>query len=300
MQEAAILANVNWPELAEQYSDRLISGALNVIAAAVILIVGLWVAGAASRTVKRVSARHPRIDQTLANFFASIVRYALIAFVIVAVLNRFGVETTSIVAVLGATALAIGLALQGTLSNLAAGVLIIFFRPYRLGDFIEAAGRTGTVARITLFTTELDTIENMRLVLPNGLCWGAPMLNYTSNHKRRADLTFSVAYDADIAQALSVVEQTVLADRRVHREPEPIVKVRALADFSVNILVRYWCNTSDAFDLSLDLNKAIKEALDAAGISIPFPTTMNYEVRVDPQGRPLAAPKGFASVEEQE
>lgn len=275
----------DWPALLDQYSKPLIDGALNIVAAIVILLAGLWIAGFAGRAVRRLSRRHPRIDSTLAAVFASVVRYGLIAVVLLAVLNRFGVETTSIVAVLGAAALAIGLALQGTLSNLAAGVMLVLFRPYRIGDFVEVGGRMGSVRDVTLFTTELTTLDNLRVTLPNGLCWGAPMVNYTINDTRRTELTLSVAYDTDLNKAMAVVKETLESDARVFGDPEPFIKVRALGDFSVDIVVRYWTATADALDLQFDLTKAIKEAFDRAGIVIPFPTTLNYEVRKDGQFR---------------
>lgn len=168
------------------YGEVLIAGALNVLAAAAILVIGLWLAAWGAKTVKNLSARHPRIDDTLAAFFAWIVRYGLTAFVIIAVLNRFGVATTSIVAVVGASALAIGLALQGTLSNVAAGVMLILFRPYRIGDFVEVGGQRGTVRDVNLFTTELATPQNVKVVLPNGLCWDAPMINFHGHPARRS------------------------------------------------------------------------------------------------------------------
>src|SRR5262249_7781059 len=154
-------------------------------------------------------------------------------FVVVAVLNRFGVATTSIVAVLGASALAIGLALQGTLSNLAAGVMLMLFRPYRLGDTVELHGRLGVVEGVTLFTTEITTPQNIKIVLPNGLCWGAPMVNYTAHPRRRIDLDFSVAYDSDLERAISVLKAAAEAEPRVLAEPAARVDVTKLGDFAV-------------------------------------------------------------------
>ncbi|MGE0828539.1 MAG: mechanosensitive ion channel family protein [Hyphomonadaceae bacterium] len=271
----------SWEQIAERYADQLIAGALNVLAAAAILIIGLWIAGFAARSVRRAAKRNPRIDYTLASVLASIVRYAIIAIVLLAVLHRFGVETTSIVALFGAAALAVGLALQGTLSNLAAGVMIVVFRPYSIGDFVEVSGQQGNVRHINLFTTELATISNLKVVLPNGLCWGAPIINFTAHPTRRTELQFGVDYKSDLNQAIAVITQVLERDSRVHKTPPPFVKVRTLGDFSVTIVARYWTDTPVALDAQFDLTQKVKEALDAAGIAIPFPTTMNYEVRLD-------------------
>jgi len=268
----------DWSALLDQYSKPIIDGALNLVAALAILLIGMWIAGLAAGAVKRASNRHPRFDITLATFFSTIVRYAIMAFVLLAVLNRFGVQTTSIIAVLGAAALAVGLALQGTLSNLAAGVMLVFFRPYRIGDFVEAAGRTGNVKQISLFTTELTTLDNISVILPNGLCWGAPIVNFTVNNTRRTDLLFSISYESDIGKAMRVIQEMLAADERVFKEPEPFIKVRQLGDFSVDILTRYWTKTDVFFDAQLDITRAVKEAFDREEIVIPYPTALNYEV----------------------
>jgi small conductance mechanosensitive channel len=227
--------------------------------------------------MKRLSRQHPRIDDTLAAFFSWIVRYGLMGFVVVAVLNRFGVATTSIVAVIGAGALAIGLALQGTLSNVAAGVMLILFRPYRLGDFVELAGRSGTVEDVNLFTTELTTPQNQRIILPNGLAWGAPMVNYTAHPRRRVDLEFTVAYDTDLDAAIEVLRAVLKAEERVLDDPAPQVNVTKLGDFAITLLVRAWGTSRDYLEIRYALIKAGKEALDAHGIEIPFPTQITYD-----------------------
>ncbi len=257
-----------------RYGDAVFGAALNLIAAIAILIVGLWIAAAAARGVRRLARRHPRLDATLIAFLANGVRYAIVAFVALAVLHRFGVETTSIIAVLGAATLAIGLALQGTLSNVAAGVMLVLFRPYRLGDFVQTGGQQGVVKDISLFTTELATLDNVKVVLPNALCWGAPILNYSAHPKRRTDLTFAVAYDSDLDLAIETIRQAIVRDTRVLAEPPPVVKASALGDFSVTILARYWCDTAHALDLKMDLMRAVKAALDQAGVEIPYPTSV--------------------------
>ncbi|HVY85933.1 MAG TPA: mechanosensitive ion channel domain-containing protein [Caulobacterales bacterium] len=258
----------------------LVGGAINVLIAAAILVFGMWVAVWASNTMRKLSRQHPRVDDTLAAFFAWIVRYGLMAFVIVAVLNRFGVATTSIVAVLGASALAIGLALQGTLSNVAAGVMLMLFRPYRLGDYVELAGKSGTVVDVNLFTTDLTTLDNVKIVLPNSLCWGAAMINYTAHPRRRIDLDFAVAYDTNLDKAIDVLKEAMRAEKRVLLEPPPVVYVKQLGDYAVLLTARAWAPTRDYLSIRFALIKASKEALDANGIVIPFPTNTNYEVRI--------------------
>lgn len=271
------------PELEQLWpiwADMLVKAVLRVLAAAAILGIGLWIANWAGQSMRRLSSKHPRIDDTLASFFAWMVQYALIGFVIIAVLNQFGVATTSIVAVVGASALAIGLALQGTLSNLAAGVMLMLFRPYRLGDYVEVAGRKGTVTDIHLFTTELKTPENARVVLPNSICWGAPMTNFTAHPFRRIDLDFTVSYDTDLNHAIAVLEEVIEGEPKALSDPAPSVHVKALGDFAVVLWMRVWVRTGDFMPAKLSLIKAGKEALDAHGVSIPFPTSVNYEVRL--------------------
>jgi small conductance mechanosensitive channel len=268
-------------EIWTTYGQIFIASALNVVAATAILVIGLWVSAWAGDTMRTMSRKHPRIDDTLAAFFSWIVRYGLMAFVIVAVLNRFGVATTSIVAVIGAGALAIGLALQGTLSNVAAGVMLMLFRPYRLGDHVELAGQNGIVDDIHLFTTELRTLQNIKIVLPNSICWGAPMINYTGYPSRRIDLDFAVAYDTDIEVAISVLNEAMKSDKRVMAEPAPSVVVSQLGDFAIVLAARAWAPARDFIPVRFALLKAGKEALDANRIVIPFPTNTNYEVRLD-------------------
>jgi small conductance mechanosensitive channel len=271
-------------EFWEIYGHDLLASALNVVSAAAILIFGLWIAGWAGDAMRKFSRQHPRIDDTLAAFFSWLVRYALIGFVIVAVLNRFGVATTSIVAVLGASALAIGLALQGTLSNLAAGVMLMLFRPYRLGDTVELHGRLGVVEDVTLFTTEITTPQNIKIVLPNGLCWGAPMVNYTAHPRRRIDLEFSVAYESDLERAMEAILAAAKGEHRVLLEPGAHVDVVKLGDFAVTLQLRVWAKSSDFLAAKFALIKAGKEALDKARIVIPYPTTTTYQFTPNGEG----------------
>jgi len=274
-----------------KYGDAIVDGAVNAGVAAALLFGGLWASGWVAGWVRRASRRHKRIDDTLAAFFASIARWGVIAIVLVAVLDRFGVQTTQIIAVLGAATLAIGLALQGTLSNVAAGVMLVLFRPYRLGDFVEVAGLSGIVKDITIFTTELATVDNVKIVLPNAQCWGAPIRNFTALPTRRLDVTFAVAYECEIATALAVVEAAARADARVLGEPAPLVRIQAFGDFSITILASVWCATRDHYLLRFDLLRAVREALDRAGVAVPYPTTISYQGDpVQRAARPAASP----------
>jgi small conductance mechanosensitive channel len=199
------------------------------------------------------------------------VRYAVIVFTVLAVLDQFGVETTSFIAVLAAAGLAIGLAFQGTLSNIAAGIMLLIFRPFKVGQFIDAAGVSGTVESITLFMTELNTADNVHIIIPNAQLWGAAVKNFSHNSTRRVDIDVGIGYGDDIAIAFQVLKDLVTSDDRVSADPEPSVVVTGLGDSAVNLQVRAWCAASDYWPLRFDLTRQVKESLDKAGISIPFP-----------------------------
>jgi small conductance mechanosensitive channel len=260
----------------------LVAGLMNLGAAALILITGLWISGVLAELVRRAAGRLRNVDATLAAFFSSIVRWSVLALVAIAVLSRFGVETTSLIAVLGAAALAIGLALQGALSHVAAGVMLILFRPYRIGDYVEVSGQKGVVRNIDIFTTELATLDNVRIVLPNGQCWGAPITNFTHHDTRRIDLDVGVSYEDDIDRAIGIVRDAVAADPRVSGDPPVWVKVTKLADHAVNIQARAWCRTQDVPDLRPDLLRRLKLALDAGGVTIAYPTSVTYHIERTP------------------
>lgn len=262
---------------------------LRVLYAAIILIVGLWLAGFISGAIKKRALKSERFDKTLANFFASIVRYVLMAVVIIAVLQKFGVPVTSLVAVLGAATLAIGLALQGTLGNVAAGVMIVMIRPYRLGDYVEIADAGGTVSDINLFYTALDTIGNEHVIVPNGQAWNDVIVNYSTNPRRRTTLNFGISYDDDIDRAMEILIETAKAHEHVLADPEPWVAVSALADSSVNLDLRAWVDQSNFFQTNRDLIKQVKQAFDREGISIPFPHQVEIQKVVEgsKEGIPL-------------
>lgn len=257
--------------------DFLIALVGDVLAAIAILVVGFAVARWAGRRVRGIGGRHAHLDITLFNFLGNVARYVVIAFTFLFVLNTFGVQTTSIVAVIGAAGLAIGLALQGTLSNVAAGVMLIFFRPIKTGDFVEVNGRTGTVRDITLNFTELASIGNVQIIVPNSEVWSNTIVNYSGYDSRQAEWIFGVAYGADLAEAERVIRETIMADPRSRQEPAPFIKVNNLGDFSVDFLVRVWCSADDFFGYQADMKRRVKEALDAAGIEIPFPTRTLFQ-----------------------
>ena len=254
-----------------EYSPYILTFGLKVLGALFVLIVGLRVAGWLAGTVRREALKREGIDDTLGNFFASLVRWALTAAVFIAVLQVFGVQATSFVAVLGALTLAIGLSLQGALGNIASGVMIMLFRPYKIGDFVEIDGATGTVKDINLFQTNLATIDNVKVIIPNTQAIDGAIKNYSGFATRRCDITFGIDYDDDMDKAIAIIRSLAEADERVLSDPEPFVKVVNLGDSSVDIQARLWCKASDLWDLKFFLTKAVKEEFDKQGISIPFP-----------------------------
>jgi small conductance mechanosensitive channel len=258
-------------EVIQTVTEAVATYGLDVVGAVAILIVGLMFAGWAQRATLSALSRINRLDTTLRFFFANIVKYFIVIIVVLAVLNRFGVQTASLIAVLGAAGLAVGLAVQGTLSNVAAGVMLLIFRPFKLGDVIEAGGQTGTVHELGLFLTEINTADNVRISVPNASIWGSSIKNYSFNPTRRVDLVIGIAYDDDIDKAFAAIAEVIAADARGHRAPEPAIAVGELADSSVNLVVRVWCDAGNYWPLKFALTKAIKERLDADGITIPFP-----------------------------
>lgn len=254
-----------------QYAPGAIQWATNILLAVLILIVGYWIAGRVGAFVTRMGQRYEQLDSTVFTFLGSIARYAVLAFTFIAVLNRFGVQTTSIVALLGAAGLAVGLALQGAMSNLAAGVMLMIFRPYKVGDFAEVGGVFGLVDDINLFTTDLKTFDNQHISLPNGKIWGEKIVNHSHHPVRGVDMHFGISYDSDIDRAREVIEKVLASHEHVLKDPAPFVEVETLNDSSVDFLVRPFCDGAHYFDLLYSLPEQIKKAFDAAGIEIPFP-----------------------------
>lgn len=252
--------------------DFVVSVFGSILAAILILITGFVIGGWLRGRLMRVGQMNRHLDATLFSFLGNIVRYVVIGFAFLFVLNTFGVQTTSFVAVIGAAGLAIGLALQGTLSNIAAGVMIVFFRPVKLGDFVEVNGQMGTVKEINLNFIELASIANVQIIIPNSQVWGNTIVNYSAYDSRRAEWVFGVGYGADLKLAEETIRRTILSDPRSRTEPEPFIQVNNLGDFSVDFLVRVWCSSADFFQYQADMKRQVKEALDAAGVEIPFPT----------------------------
>jgi len=251
--------------------EVIVTYGLDVVGAIVILVVGWWIAGRAKGWSRKGLEKTGRVDAMLTGFLSNAVRYTVIVLTVLAVLDRFGVETTSFVAILGATGIAIGLALQGTLSNVAAGVMILFFRPFKVGDFIEGGGQSGTVKEVSLFVTHISTPDNVAIILPNNQLWNAAIKNYSYHDTRRFDLLFGIGYDDDIDKAMAILREMIDADERCHDDPKPLIAVGELADSSVNLVVRIWCASGDYWPLKFDLLKAVKQRFDKEGISIPFP-----------------------------
>ena len=263
--------NIDLAKLWADYGDQILGFGAKAIGALIVLIIGLRVAGWLGGLVRTVSLRQENIDDTLGNFFGSMVRWAVTAAVFIAVLQVFGVPATSFVAILGALTLAIGLSLQGALGNIASGVMIMIFRPYKLGDYVEAAGVAGTVKDINLFQTVLATPDNVQIMVPNSQAIDGVIKNYSGYTTRRVDVTFGIDYGDDIDKAIGIIKSIVDADDRIMRDPEPFAKVVNLGDSAVDIATRNWVSSKDYWDVKFDLTKAVKEAFDQQGISIPYP-----------------------------
>lgn len=255
----------------EQIIALIAAYGLSVIGGFVLLIVGWMAANWVGRTVRRQLEKSGKVDATLRGFFSNLARYVVLALVGIAVLNQFGIQTTSLIAVFGAAGLAIGLALQGTLSDLAAGVMLLIFRPFNVGQYIEAGGQAGTVKELSLFTTELATPDNVQVILPNASVWGSPVVNYSHHATRRVDWTIGISYDDDIGKAFEAAHRVISGEERILPDPEPMAVVSELADSSVNITIRVWVNAADYWAVKFDLARAFKEEFDRSGLSIPFP-----------------------------
>ncbi|MFS4582384.1 mechanosensitive ion channel family protein [Phaeobacter sp. C3_T13_0] len=264
----------------EQWIEQL--GALwplliSAAKALVVLVLGWIAAGVISGAVRRRINATPNLDKTLGNFAASAVRWVLLAMVIIAILGIFGIEATSLVAMLGAATLAIGLALQGTLSDLAAGVMLVLFRPYKLGQYVDVGGTAGTVVDLNLFVTELVTPDNVQIIIPNGQAWGAIITNYSAHDTRRVDMVFGIDYGDSADSAKEVILSLAEADPRVMADPAPWVRVTNLGDSSVDLTARLWCKAADYWELKFAMTQAVKEAFDDKGISIPYPHSVEIK-----------------------
>lgn len=211
------------------------------------------------------------VEATLVPFVSGLIYYLVVAMVAVAALGMVGIQTASVIAVLGAAGLAVGLALQGTLSNFAAGVMLLVFRPFKVGDYVDVGGNGGTVTAVGMFSTHLNTPDNVAIVIPNTAVWGGTIKNYAANETRRVDMVVGIAYDDNIGVAVDTIQRVMSGDQRILADPAPVIAVNELGDSSVNLVVRPWCNRADYWALKWDLTRRFKEQLEAAGCSIPFP-----------------------------
>ena len=243
---------------------------LKVVAAIAVLIIGRLVAKLVQKIIEKIMAKGKQ-EQTLISFVSHLVYAAMMAFVIIAALGQLGIQTASFVAVLGAAGLAIGLALQGSLANFAAGVLMIIFKPFKVGDYIEGGGVAGVVEEIQIFTTQLTTPDNKQVIVPNAQMTGGNIVNYSCKGTRRVDLVAGIGYSDDIDKARGVLEGILAAESRILEDPAPVIAVSELADSSVNFVVRPWVKVDDYWGVYFALNEAIKKQFDVNGVSIPFP-----------------------------
>ncbi len=257
-------------QLMEQGVNLLLEHGPGVLMAIITLLIGLWIIKIVIKLVLK-SLSHAKVEESLSKFLCSLVGVLLKALLFVSVASMVGIETTSFIAILGAAGLAVGLALQGSLANFAGGVLILLFKPYKVGNFIDAQGVTGTVKEIQVFNTILKTPDNKIIIVPNGSISNGIITNFSAESTRRVDMTFGVGYDDDIQKAKQVLQSLVNADERIFKDPEPQIVVAELADCSVNFAVRVWANASDYWGIFFDMQEKVKETFDKEKISIPFP-----------------------------
>jgi len=263
----SVLDNVDIQQLIESY---VLPWAINIVLALAIFLLGKFIVKVLVRFSKKLMVK-AKVDNILVNFIASIINAVLLLFVVIAALDQLGVETTSLIALIGAAGLAVGLALQGTLQNLASGVMLIIFRPFNGGDFVEAAGVSGIIEEIGIFTTTMRTGDNREIIIPNGEIFGGTITNYSKRSTRRVDMVFGIGYDDDIKKAKEIIGRILDEDERILKDPAPTVAVAELADSSVNFNVRPWCETGEYWNVYGDTHEKIKLAFDAEGISIPYP-----------------------------
>lgn len=272
------LSDFSVSELLDAIFPIVIKFGLQALAALAILVIGLFIAGRIKRAVRLMLSKTKRIDPIVIGFLASLAHYTAIATVIIAVIGVFDVPITSFAAILGAAGLAIGLALQGSLSHVASGVMLLIFRPFKLGDFISAGSYEGSIRDINLFFTEMATTDNRKVIIPNGMIWDSAIINFAAYGKRRVDLIFGISYDDDLDKARDIIRKTCAEYKEVQQDPEPIIEVESLGDFSVNILCRFWVDADDFLGSKWAITRAVKQAFDREGISIPFPTHVEYKI----------------------
>ena len=260
----------DWNQVLDLIQTKGIDFAINLVTAIAIFYIGKMVVSLVIRALRKVMQRQ-EVEKTLETFVCNLVRMVLLVIVIIAAIGALGIQTTSFIAIFGAAGLAVGLALQGSLSNFASGVLIVLFRPYRVGDFVEAAGISGVVEQVQILTTVLKTGDNKQIIVPNGQIMDSIITNYSANDTRRVDMVVGVSYDDDLDKVRATIKELVAAEDRILDEPACTIAVSALADSSVNFVVRPWTKTSDYWGVMFDLTEAIKKRFDKEGISFPFP-----------------------------
>lgn len=268
------------PERIGEYTDLVIGYGLKIVAAIAIFVIGKWIAKIIKSTVMKTMTKR-EVDPTLISFGGAIIYYLLMVAIVIAAIQQLGVKTTSLVAVLGAAGLAIGLSLQGALSNFAAGVLIIMFRPFKIGDVIEAAGNIGSVKEIGILYTVMASGDNRKIIIPNSQVMSSTITNITFHDTRRVDMSVGVSYSDDLDKVEAIIHDVLKADDRILTDPEPQVKVAELAGSSVNFNVRPWCKKEDYWNVFYDFQKTIKQRLDKEGVSIPFPQQDVYLHKLD-------------------
>jgi small conductance mechanosensitive channel len=274
----------SWGEAINGLQILAVTYAVSVIGAILILIAGWTISRLLGRWVRNLLSRTHRVDPTVVGFFSIFVRYAVLVVVVIMVLGQFGVQTASIVTALGAAGLAIGLALQGTLQNIAAGIMLLVLRPFRVGEYIDAGGVSGTIVEIGLFATEMKTLDGLYRMAPNSQLWNVPVTNYSRQPERRYDLVIGIGYEDDIDKAQSVLMDLAAADTRILTDPEPWAFVSELGDSAVAVTLRYWTKSADWWTTSREITKAAKLAFDENGISIPFPqVTYSGSLEVEKQ-----------------
>lgn len=261
---------VDWTVLWNEMQTTGVSFLIDAAIAIVIFFVGRIVAKLISNGVRKLM-QVQKVDKILESFLYNLSYWALMAFVIIATISQLGIQTASLIAIMGAAGLAVGLALQGSLANFAAGVLIVMFRPYRVGDYVEAAGTGGTVIQVQILTTVLKTGDNKQIVIPNSQIMGSIITNYSANETRRVDMLVGVSYNDDIDEVRAAIKDLIESDDRVLKDPQCLIAVSELADSSVNFAVRPWVETADYWSVKHDFNEAVKKRFDKEGISFPFP-----------------------------
>lgn len=274
------LSEIDWAALAEKAQALGIDFGIKAITALAIFLVGRIVAKIISRMLKRVMAKQ-EVDDILESFVSNLVYWFLMTFVVIAAINALGIQTASLIAVIGAAGLAVGLALQGSLSNFAAGVLIVIFRPYRVGDFVEAAGVSGSILQVQILTTIMKTPDNKQIIVPNSEIMSSIITNYSAHDTRRVDLKFGVSYSDDLDKVRGILEEVVAADERILDDPATVINVHELADSSVNFVCRPWVKTEDYWAVYWDLTEKVKKRFDEEDVSIPFPQQDVYLHKVE-------------------